>query len=136
MKTFIAQPLITEKSLAKTADGVYQFIVPTWANKRQIADHITRHFAVTVSNVNTSKIVGEAVRFKNKPGFRSTYKKATVSLKKGDEIKEFSMPVETKQDAPQPKEAASKSVAVEAKTESTVTVRTRGKKASASGEGK
>lgn len=132
MKTFIAQPLITEKSLAKTADGAYQFVVPTWANKRQIAQHIAAHFGVTVVNVNTSTMRGEAVRFRNKSGVRSTYKKATVQLKKGESIESFSMPVEASQ--PAPTEAAPKAKAVkEVKTESKITVRSKskGKKADA-----
>lgn len=125
MKTFIAQPLITEKSLAKATEGVYQFVVPTWVNKHQIAEHITKHFGVTVVAVNTAALRGEAVRFRQRAGQQANYKKATVQLKKGDSIEAFSLPVEaTTETAP---EAKAPKAEKEVKTESKITVRSKGK---------
>ncbi|HEY1074122.1 MAG TPA: 50S ribosomal protein L23 [Patescibacteria group bacterium] len=118
MKTFFVQPLITEKSMAKTADGVYQFVVPTWATKRQIAEFIGRTFNVTVVNVTTALLRGENVRFRQRLGKQSTYKKATVRLVKGDTIGDFSLPVES-ETAPMGKTEA------DAVTESKITVRNK-----------
>lgn len=128
MKTFVATPLITEKSMAKAAEGVYQFIVPTWVGKHQIADYIARIFNVSVSEVRTARFVGEHVRFKGRAGKTSAYKKATVTLVKGNTIADFSLPVETKNEPTSNPEKES-AVTPEAVTESKITVRSKSKKA-------
>jgi ribosomal protein L23 len=127
MKTFFVQPLITEKSLAKAGDNVYQFVVPTWTTKPQIADHIAKHFNVTVIDIRTSAIKGQNVRFKGKAGQKATFKKATLTLKKGDAIADFALPVEAQAETPA---AADKPVkaAAEKPTESKITVRSKSKK--------
>lgn len=127
MKTFLVQPLITEKSLALSANGVYQFVVPTWANKQQIAEHVGRHFGVTVVNVTTATIGGETVRFRQKSGQRAFVKKATVRVKQGDSIADFSLPVEAEQ-APTATAEEKTAPAKEVKTESKITVRSKGDK--------
>jgi large subunit ribosomal protein L23 len=127
MKTLFAQPLVTEKSMSKSADGTYQFIVPLWANKRQIASHIAEHYNVTIIAVQTSKMPGKAVSFKRKTGQQSTYKKATLRLKPGDTISEFSLPIEA------PKEVTPTSPEREPSTptESKITIRSKSGKSSA-----
>lgn len=126
MKSFIAQPLITEKSLGQSANGVYQFVVPMWATKRQITDHIERHFNIEVIGVNTLRMSGDRVRFKNRPGTQASYKKAIVQIKSGQTIGEFSLPVEEKQTAAASDDSAAPA-AVPA-TESKITVRSKSKK--------
>lgn len=129
MKTFFAQPLITEKSIALTSEGIYQFVVPTWASKRQVADFIAKHFAVTVEDVTTATLRGNKVRFRFRPGVQATYKKASVHLKKGQTISEFAMPVESQSETqPMPAEAEPQA---QTKTESKITVRSRSKRAGA-----
>jgi large subunit ribosomal protein L23 len=125
MKTFFAQPLITEKSMAKSNEGIYQFVIPTWATKREVAEFISKHFNVTVIGVTTATLRGESVTFKRRPGTRATYKKASLRLKKGDSIAEFSLPAETaNQEAP----SQEAKPAADTKTESKITVRSKGKK--------
>lgn len=120
MKTLFVQPLITEKSMAKTADGVYQFVVPTWATKRHIAEFVGATFGVTVVKVTTALLRGENVRFRQRLGKQTTYKKATVRLSKGQAIGDFSLPVEAEATSASAKEAEGQAV-----TESKITVRNR-----------
>lgn len=124
MKTLLAKPLITEKSLALATNGVYQFIVPQWATKNEIANYIARHFNVTVTRVTSARVPSEQIMFRRQPGERSGYKKATVMLKKGDSITEFSLPVET----PSPETPVTETPSLSA-SESTITVRSKSKKA-------
>lgn len=123
MKTLFAHPLITEKSMAASAEGIYQFMVPTWAEKRQIAEFIARTFDVTVENITTSNVSARNVRFKQRAGKQARFKKASVRLKKGQSIAEFSLPVEPTQ--PTPTTGGSEGEPV---TESKITVRSKSKK--------
>lgn len=125
MKTFFAQPLITEKSLALTGSGVYQFVVPTWATKQQIREFVTTQFDVIVQDVQTSRMRGESVRFRYRPGQRPSYKKATVHLTKGQSINAFSLPVESETSTPSPE--AQPMTEASQPTESKITVRSKAK---------
>ncbi len=128
MKTLIVHPLITEKSMARTAVGEYQFVVPTWATKPQVATHIGKQFNVVITAVRMSPMRGKKVNFRRKPGVQATYKKAHVFLAKGQSIADFSLPAETANPTP---EAPSSKATPEARTESKITVRSKGKKAGA-----
>lgn len=129
MKNFVIIPVVTEKSLAMAAQNVYQFLVPTWANKGQITTIITDQFKVTVTGITTARLNGTARRFRQKSGVTAITKKATVTLKKGQSISDFSMPVETAKSEPASDTTQSKAVKPEPKTESTITVRSKSKKA-------
>lgn len=125
MKTFTIQPLITEKSIALSSQGIYQFVVPVWVNKRTIAEGVAQQFKVTVEDVKVAKMRGKAMFFKRKPGLQSTYKKASVHLKKGESISEFSLPVEEAQ-TPMATPAKDETGAqIVGKTESKITVRSK-----------
>ena len=124
MKTFFAKPHITEKSMAKASDGIYQFIIPTWATKEQVARFVATHFGVTVVNTTTNRIPANQVVFKRKPGTQAQFKKASLRLKAGQSIDVFSLPVET---TPVPKETVP-STTTTPSTEGRVTVRSRSKK--------
>src|SRR5687768_10147464 len=132
MKTFFAQPLVTEKSMALAGNNVYQFVVPVWANKKQIAEHIAKHFSVTVEAVNTANFKPRSVYFRRKPGTQSGFKKASVHLKKGEGIAAFALPVEENaadaQKATENAEVKTKKTENAAKTESKITVRSKSKK--------
>ncbi len=127
MKTFFVQPLITEKSMAMAASGVYQFVVPKWANKKQVAVHVKNQFGVEVTNVRTANFVPAMTMFKRKPGQQASTKKATVTLVKGATIADFSLPVEETAQPETPTEKPKKEAAP-AKTESTITVRSKSRK--------
>jgi large subunit ribosomal protein L23 len=128
MKNLIVHPLITEKSMARINEREYQFVVPTWATKPQIAAHITKQFNVAITAVRVSPMRGKKVNFRRKPGVQATYKKAHVFLAKGQSIADFALPAETANPTP---EAPTGKATPEARTESKITVRSKGKKAGA-----
>lgn len=83
----IREPLITEK-VAKDSEkyGKYAFKVHPDANKKQIKSAVEKFFNVSVEKVNTLNQVGKWRRVRHEPGKTAEWKKAIVTLKKGDKI--------------------------------------------------
>jgi large subunit ribosomal protein L23 len=90
--TILVKPLISEKSIAQ-ANGFnkYTFIVGKAATKVSVAKEVARKFSVKVENVKMANVLGKQVRWGKArlSGVRSSYKKAIVTLKKGDKIEIF-----------------------------------------------
>ncbi len=92
METYrvLVRPLITEKSNFGPQDNHYTFMVDKRATKQDIKRAVEERFKVRVVNVNTAayrgKIKGRGWRAK---GQRSDWKKAIVTLAKGDTIPEL-----------------------------------------------
>ena len=86
----IKSPVITEKSMAKTAEAnkVVFWVEPT-ANKNAIKTAIEKVFNVKVIDVNTHKVPGKIKRMGKFAGRRPTRKKAYITLKEGDKIEMF-----------------------------------------------
>ncbi|MBC6443929.1 MAG: 50S ribosomal protein L23 [Alphaproteobacteria bacterium GM202ARS2] len=84
--TVIRSPVITEKATACNEHGQVIFKVAMDANKRAIRAAVESLFGVTVNKVNTLVMKGKRKRFRNIMGRRSDYKKAIVTLKKGQSI--------------------------------------------------
>lgn len=93
--TVLIKPIITEKSTKKSevADDkqkVYAFKVGRDANKLEIKKAIEATYSVQVESVNTSYNVGKSkVRYTKQgvaAGMKPSYKKAYVTLKKGEAI--------------------------------------------------
>jgi large subunit ribosomal protein L23 len=85
----IKAPLITEEStIQRDAKSHYTFKVDPRANKRQIRDAIEAMFNVKVVAVNTMNYEGKLSgrRGRGVPGHRANWKKAVVTLRKGDTI--------------------------------------------------
>ena len=85
----VKSPLITEEStIQREAKKHYTFRVDPRANKREIRDAIEQMFNVKVVAVNTMNCQGKLSgrRGKSRPGFRPDWKKAIVTLRKGDVI--------------------------------------------------
>jgi large subunit ribosomal protein L23 len=87
----IKKPIITEKSMLAAAQGRFTFKADTKANKDQIAGAIEKLFNVNITSVATTLIKGKTKKFgnKRKPAKLSDYKKAIVTLKKGQTIDIF-----------------------------------------------
>ncbi|MBI3316844.1 MAG: 50S ribosomal protein L23 [Candidatus Omnitrophica bacterium] len=83
----IQEPLITEK-VAKDTEKLakYAFRVYPKANKVQIRAAIEKIYNVHVIRVNTSIQGGKWRRVRFQPGKTSDWKKAIVTLKKGEKI--------------------------------------------------
>jgi large subunit ribosomal protein L23 len=94
----IVRPLVTEKSMQDVTKGKYTFIVDRFATKPVIKQAIKDMFNVTVVSVATNVVKGKTKRV----GTRrvevkdASYKKATVTLKKGDKISLFEPGAEEK----------------------------------------
>ena len=83
----ILKPLMTEKStMLKDAYNKYSFIVHKDANKILIKNAIKNLFNVNPISVNVINIRGKKKRVRYKFGYTSSYKKAIITLKKGDKI--------------------------------------------------
>lgn len=87
----IVRPLVTEKSMQDVSKGKYTFIVDRFATKPVIKQAVKDMFKVTVVSVATSIIKGRSKRVgaRRQEVGQSSYKKATVTLKKGEKISLF-----------------------------------------------
>lgn len=90
----IKNMLITEKTLilAET-ENKYTFIVDTTTNKIEVSKAVAEKFDVKVLDVNIGNYLGKIKYFgkKRTAGKRSNFKKAVVTLKPGDTIKDFTI---------------------------------------------
>ena len=85
LDTIIA-PNITEKSTSLSEFNKIVFKVEKNASKDLIKKSIEKTFKVNVIKVNTINLKGKSKMVKNKKTFKSGYKKAIVTLKKGQSI--------------------------------------------------
>jgi large subunit ribosomal protein L23 len=88
MNSILIKPLVTEKSMNDVSKGKYSFVVAKYASKSAIKAAIKAQFHVTVVSVATSVQKGKTQRvgIRRTEVDRSSVKKATVQLKKGDKI--------------------------------------------------
>jgi large subunit ribosomal protein L23 len=91
LRRTVIRPVVTEKSIGRTATSQYTFAVSPAADKRAIAQAIERVFKVKVLRVNTQRIKGKRKHDMRRRGRRprvrrSDWKKAIVTLREGDKI--------------------------------------------------
>ena len=82
----IRNPIVTEKATILSEQNKTVFKVHMSANKKNIKKNIEKLFKVTVTKIN---IINQKTKFKIKQGrksYKSGYKKAIVTLKKGQSI--------------------------------------------------
>ena len=96
--SLIIKPVITEKSLAQAAVGIYTFHAPMAANKLMVAQAVTELFKVEVSTVRISITKGNVKTYKSIKGRRADRKKAYVQLAPGQKIAAFDMGQEPEAD--------------------------------------
>ena len=82
----IISPNITEKSTSLSEFNKVVFKVNLKAKKNIIKKNIEKIFKVNVIKINTINIKGKTKIVRNKKTFKSGYKKAIVTLKKGQSI--------------------------------------------------
>lgn len=85
----ILRPVITEKSMEQMAEGKYTFIVAPKATKPEIRRAVEELFDVDVVKVNTLNMRGKWRRVGRFAGRRPDWKKAIVTLKEGQRIKQL-----------------------------------------------
>ncbi len=82
----VLAPHITEKSTMLSENNSVVFKVAPTATKPEIKAAIEQLFGVTVTAVNTLVVKGKSKRFRGRPGQRSDWKKAIVTLAHGQSI--------------------------------------------------
>jgi large subunit ribosomal protein L23 len=86
----LVRPLVTEKSNLGPQGGKYTFIVDRRASKEDIKQAVEMRFKVNVTDVNTANFRGkEKSRGMRNKGRKPNWKKAFVTLKKGETIVEL-----------------------------------------------
>ena len=82
----IRNPVITEKATLISENGQVIFDVSKGATKAQIKEAIETLFKVKVKSVNTLIRKGKVNRFRGRLGKKRGFRKALVTLKKGQSI--------------------------------------------------
>tara|TARA_Y100000590_G_C15184769_1_gene812634 strand:+ start:307 stop:600 length:294 start_codon:yes stop_codon:yes gene_type:complete len=82
----IISPNVTEKSTALSEFNKIVFKVNKNANKKFIKKSVEKTFKVNVIKINTINLKGKNKLVRGKKSYKSGYKKAIVTLKKGQSI--------------------------------------------------
>ncbi len=85
----LVKPLITEKASILGAENKYFFEVSPSANKIEVAKAINEVYGVNPVSVNIIKMKGKRVRYGRTEGKKKDWKKAIVTLPKGETIKVY-----------------------------------------------
>ena len=87
MYDVILEPVITEKATREAERfGKYCFCVHRESNKKQIKSAVEKFYNVHVTKINTINYDGKQRRLRAQPGLTASWKKATVTLQKGEKI--------------------------------------------------
>ena len=82
----VISPNITEKSTSLSEFNKVVFKVNKGASKNSIKRSIEKIFKVNVIKINTINLKGKTKLVRNKRAYKPGYKKAIVTLKKGQNI--------------------------------------------------
>lgn len=82
----LVKPFVSEKGYRQMAAGQYAFRVSTKANKISVAKAVEKVYDVKVARVNILNVMGKDRNFGKAKGRTSDWKKAIVTLKKGQTI--------------------------------------------------
>ncbi len=89
-RTIVRRALVTEKgTLIREAQNGYLFEVARDANKIEIKQAVEAIFSVNVTSIRTLRVHGKPKRVGRHEGHRPDWKKAVVTLKKGQTIELF-----------------------------------------------
>ncbi len=83
----LIKPLITEKATNLAAENKYVFVVDKNTNKIEIAKAVEAIYGVKPSSVNLINVAGKKVTRGRISGQRKNWKKAIITLPKGQTIK-------------------------------------------------
>ena len=100
IENLIIKPIVTEKSMIAENGGKYIFRVLPRANKIEVRKAIEKIFGIKVRDVNILNTKSKAKRRGKVRGKVSGYKKAVVTLQKGQTIKLRAEKKEEKKKAP------------------------------------
>ncbi len=86
VNSLLIKPLVTEKATTLSASGKYVFIVANSANKISVAKAVESVYGVKAKSVNIVSMKGKSVTRGKIKGKRKDFKKAIVTLAKGETI--------------------------------------------------
>ncbi len=84
----LESPVVSEKSARIVADSAYVFRVRPDANKTEIKKVVEALYRVHVKKVNIVKIPPKEIHVRRVKGWRKGYKKAMVTLLRGETIEQ------------------------------------------------
>ncbi len=84
--TILKRPIVNEKTTLLTEQGKLVFLVQADASKGEIKKAAESLFEVKVKAVNTINQQGKIKRFRGTLGKRKDYKKAIITLEKGESV--------------------------------------------------
>ena len=87
--SILKRRVISEKAFKRQEDGKYVFVVDKKANKPEVKKTIESIFGVKVESVNIINTKGKTKMFRGHKGKRPSFKKAVVTLKEGESLKEL-----------------------------------------------
>ena len=82
----IISPTITEKATSLSEFNKIVFKVHKGASKNSIKKNVEKIFKVNVIKINTINLKGKTKMVRNKKTYKPGYKKAIITLKKGQSI--------------------------------------------------
>lgn len=85
-KFLIKHPIISEKSTNLSAFGKYVFLVHKKATKPEIKKNLKTLYKVDAKDVRVINIKSKKIFIGRMPGIKPGYKKAIVTLKKGQKL--------------------------------------------------
>lgn len=85
----LLRPIVTEKTTKLGHDNQYAFEVALDANKLEIRKAVKAVYGVTPTDVRVMRVLGKPVRSRAGMSRRAAWRKAIVTLKKGDRIDQF-----------------------------------------------
>ena len=85
-QSLLKRPFITEKTTLIHAEGKYVFLVADKANKSEIKKIVEKEYKVHVTQVNMINARPKARKRKGRVALKPGFKKAIVTLKKGEKL--------------------------------------------------
>lgn len=82
----LIKPLVTEKATFLSAENKYVFEVSVSANKIEVAKAIEDIYGIRPTRVNIARVGGKKVTYGRLTGERKSWKKAIITLPKGESI--------------------------------------------------
>lgn len=82
----IIRPLISEKAAGLAGANQYVFVVRKDANRIEVRQAMKKMYGVSPLSVNIVNTAGKKMRFGRRKGQRSDWKKAIITLAKGQTI--------------------------------------------------
>lgn len=89
VNNIIVSPVVSEDAMNKEAQSKYVFKVSENSNKSEIREALEARFKVTVEKVNIVRYKTKEHRFRYRKGKKKGFKKAIITVKKGDKIELF-----------------------------------------------